>query len=88
MKQVRDLDKAGKVALLKLIRAGEIDRNELSPETYVVTDPKEAFSAVMFSASLVDGQEIQIVFSGKAEQVLRTFFSNIDEQVGNEVPVE
>lgn len=80
MNKLSELDKAGKISLLEAIKNGEITPGELTPETIIVSDGKEAFYGLMVASSQVNNKEIPIVFIGEARNQLDEFFEKVKER--------
>lgn len=71
-----ELDKEGKVALLGAIKNGEIETTELTPESIIVSDGKDAFYGLMACvASRKKGEKSPVVFIGA--ESLKQSFENI-----------
>lgn len=71
MKTIKQFCKADKIALLEAIESGEIKPYEITTETIVVSDGKEAFLGLMIaSTSHNEGNESNVVFIGEAKEQL------------------
>jgi hypothetical protein len=80
MKTIKQLCKADKIALLEAIKSGEIKPYEITTETIVVSDGKEAFLGLMIaSTSQNEGNESNVVFIGEAKEQLEIIVGNNSE---------
>lgn len=79
MKPIEQLDRSEKIKLLKMVQAGEIDLKEVQPGTTIVSDPKEAFQALMMAASQPEGVTLPIILVGEAKTQIVEFFKGIED---------
>jgi hypothetical protein len=79
MQRISELDRAGKVDLLKRVQAGEIDPNKLTPDTILITDPDEAFLGLMVAGSSDPEDPADVLIAGDAEKCLSRFLEDVQK---------
>lgn len=67
-----------KIELLKAIKAGEIDPQQLPSEPVIISDGKDAFTGLMISvANHKAGKQSPVVYVGEAKKLTEEFLVNI-----------
>lgn len=77
MKAITELTRTEKIRLLQMVKAGEVDIKDVQPGATIVSDPKEAFQALMMVASQPEGVTLPIVLIGAAKMQIIEFFKSI-----------
>lgn len=73
--------KKDKIELLKAIQSGEIDPKQLSSESVIVSDGKEAFAGLMISvAHAKAGKDSPVVYVGEAKKLTEECLTNIQNK--------
>ena len=86
MNKLSELDKAGKISLLESIKRGEINPNDITQKTMIVSNGKEAFLGLMIAGSQINNNELPIIFIGEAKEQLEKFMEDIEARRADVMP--